>query len=91
MTRKRTDIKDVVEKTLERLDPVKRKQVRDRVENIPESRIRAYLKATLGNGSPSNAIKAHCMECVGWNTNEIKECTCYGCALYEFRPYKDEF
>lgn len=31
------------------------------------------------------AIKNHCLECMGYDWNEVKECTSPGCWLYPWR------
>jgi len=31
------------------------------------------------------AIRANCLECVGWNNLEVKQCTSKKCPLYPFR------
>lgn len=31
------------------------------------------------------AIKAHCMECLGWKYQEVVGCTSQKCALYPYR------
>lgn len=42
--------------------------------------------------SPLKAIKEFCLECCGYNSNDVKECTAPKCPLYEFRnghnPYR---
>jgi hypothetical protein len=35
--------------------------------------------------SPLRAIKMFCWECVGYNTNEVKDCKGEDCPLYRFR------
>jgi hypothetical protein len=32
-------------------------------------------------------IKAKCLDCMNWQANEVKACTCVACPLYEVRPY----
>ena len=46
--------------------------------------------ALEGNGSPRNAIKAFCLHCVGYQREDVKGCTAYGCPLYAFRPYQKD-
>jgi hypothetical protein len=47
-----------------------------------------YLDALAGK-SLRAAVNAHCLECVGWQREEVKRCTAYGCAMYGYRPYQD--
>ena len=35
--------------------------------------------------TPIKAIRAKCLDCCCGNSNEIKLCTCTGCALYPYR------
>ena len=35
--------------------------------------------------SPNRAIHFQCIECMGWSSHEVKECTDYHCPLYPFR------
>jgi hypothetical protein len=38
--------------------------------------------------SRAAAIKLFCLECVGDDRNEVRNCTSTNCALYRFRPYQ---
>lgn len=42
--------------------------------------------------SPLKAIKEFCLECCGYNSNDVKKCTAPLCPLYAFRnghnPYR---
>jgi hypothetical protein len=41
--------------------------------------------------SPRAAVKAFCGECNGFDRDAIKNCTCWACPLWAFRPFqKDE-
>jgi hypothetical protein len=37
---------------------------------------------------PRRAIRAFCLECCGFDTQAITECTAYACPLWNFRPFK---
>ena len=39
--------------------------------------------------SPIKAIRAHCLECMGWNYDEVRNCTDPICPLYPFREGKN--
>lgn len=54
--------------------------------NMPSSYIRNYEKAMLGK-SRKEAIKAKCLDCAGWQREEIKNCPIDTCPLFYFRPY----
>ena len=49
----------------------------------PSSR-KVYLRAMEGR-SRKDAMTAMCIECMGYNPNEVKECTSPCCALYPYR------
>lgn len=46
-----------------------------------------YLKATEGK-SLRAAVKAQCLECMGWLRKEVRTCADLGCPLYAVRPYR---
>jgi hypothetical protein len=46
------------------------------------------LDAHNGTCSPRSAIKAKCLECVGYVRADITNCTAPTCALYQYRPYQ---
>jgi len=35
--------------------------------------------------TPLSAIRAHCLECVGWSPIEVKLCSCILCPLFPYR------
>lgn len=37
------------------------------------------------NLTPLSAIRAHCLECVCWSVDQVKNCTSPLCPLYPFR------
>jgi hypothetical protein len=62
--------------------------VERRLKWIP-SRYRAgYLTSMRGEGSPREAIKAMCLQCIGYDPKEITRCTSTACPLYAFRPFQ---
>ena len=60
-------------------------QIEQRLQDMPKSYRSNYRKAMRGR-SMKAAIKAQCLECVGWVRNEVKLCTDLGCPLYPYRP-----
>jgi len=56
-----------------------------RVE-IPKKYQILYEKAISGQ-SKTSAIHVHCLECCGWQKEEVKKCTDINCALFAYRPY----
>ena len=47
-----------------------------------------YERAISGKASPRQAIKAQCLECVGYERDEIPRCSDTGCPLYYYRPFQ---
>ncbi len=59
-----------------------------RIETAPPSFRKLLTLAMSGKCSPRTAIKAQCAECVGFDRDAIRSCTCYACPLWNFRPYQ---
>ena len=76
----------------EHLTPGRMAHVRRKVADIPDRYklvyLRALLSAVTGRGSMRQAIKAHCLECCGWQRNEVRGCTSVKCPLWDYRPYQ---
>jgi hypothetical protein len=47
-----------------------------------------FARAYGGAASPREAIKAKCLECIGFERAEITRCTSWGCPLWPYRPYQ---
>lgn len=43
------------------------------------------------NKSPIKAIKEFCLQCCGYQSNEVKNCTAPNCPLYDFRLGKNPY
>ncbi len=56
--------------------------------DIPKLYQKLYEQAANGKASPRKAIKAFCLDCVGYGRDEITHCTDTGCSLYCYRPYR---
>jgi len=52
--------------------------------HIPTAFRKLYDRAK-GGRSQSAAIRSFCLECVGYDREEVKVCTDLGCPLYEYR------
>jgi len=63
-------------------------RIAENLANIPVASRLTYKKATNGTASPRMAIKAMCMECIGWMRVEVRDCTAVCCPLYLYRPYQ---
>lgn len=55
-----------------------------KLTQIPRKYQRLYLRAWTGQ-SRKSAIRAHCLECMGYQSGEVPRCTAPGCALYPYR------
>jgi hypothetical protein len=66
-------------------------QIRQWRRNIPplhnESYRRLYDKAVSGK-SRSAGVKSKCLECMGWQSSEVKNCSIVACPLHPYRPYQ---
>ena len=63
------------------------KRAVERLEEMPTGCRMTYIRALKGK-SMAAAIKAQCMECVGWIRDEVRQCSALACPLYPYRPYK---
>lgn len=52
--------------------------------DIPSKLQKLYKKAMNGR-SQASAIKFFCLECVGYDSSEVKNCTDLACSLYPYR------
>ena len=59
-----------------------------RSAQMPEIYRSNYSRAMSGK-SPAAGIKAHCLMCVGWQREEVKQCTAPACPFFPYRPYQD--
>jgi len=70
--------------------PARRAAVDERALQMPKVYQAAYLRAANGKASPRAAIRAHCLECMGWARAEVSRCTAPACPLYPYRPYQGD-
>ena len=58
---------------------------------LPDKARALWLKATGGECSPRQAIKAKCQQCVGYEdtVQRVRDCTTSKCPLWTFRPYQE--
>jgi hypothetical protein len=64
-------------------------QVARILANTPQSAQNSLARAFSGAASPRAAIKAQCLQCVGFDRNEIKNCTGWSCPLWSYRPFQE--
>ena len=70
-------------------DRVELPSVVDRASQIPKAYVSGYLRAVTGKASLRGAIKAQCLECMGWSRGDVRECTAPACPLWLYRPYQE--
>ena len=56
-------------------------------DDMPVS-YRGNYKRAISGKSPTNAIKAKCLDCTNWQKIEITLCPHSACALHGYRPYR---
>ena len=59
-----------------------------KAKEMPESYKKNYLATVSGKASPRNAIKAFCIECMGYVRGEVTNCDTIDCPLNLYRPYR---
>ena len=52
--------------------------------DVPD-KYRARLKRVLQGHNRPDAVRLHCIMCMGWEVAEVKRCTSTTCPLYAFR------
>lgn len=66
----------------------RQEQIEDRLNQIPKI-YRAIYKSAAKGTSRKAAIHSFCLECCGYEKEQVRQCTDLSCCLYEFRPYKE--
>lgn len=54
------------------------------------SKINYFISCFESTKNKTDAIKCKCLQCCGYYEGEVRECKVYNCALYKFRPYKND-
>ncbi len=62
-------------------------QIEQRRKQIPDIHRANYDKAMRGR-SMKAGVKAFCLECCGWQKEEVRLCSDLACPLYPYRPYR---
>jgi hypothetical protein len=60
------------------------------IADAPTAARNTLREAFSGSASPRKAIKAFCLACVGYDRQEIKSCTSWGCPLWKYRPFQED-
>lgn len=58
------------------------------LENVPESAKGIVERAFRKTGPKSNAIKAHCLTCTGFDRELVRNCPVTLCPLHNYRPFQ---
>ena len=58
------------------------------LEDAPVSAKGTLERAFNGKGGRTNAIKAMCLACTGFDRETVKNCTGYSCPLWKWRPFQ---
>ena len=53
-------------------------------KDVPERYRERYERAMQGTNR-ADAVRLHCIECMGWQASEVKRCTATGCVLFPYR------
>ena len=62
--------------------------IEKRIAEAPESAKGTLKRAYFGTGARTNAIKAMCLHCVGFEREQITNCTGFNCPLWMYRPFQ---
>ena len=57
-----------------------------KLRDMPSRYRRGYLKAIMGRSRP-HAVRANCLECVGWKRAAVATCETMACVFWPYRPY----
>ena len=67
-----------------------RPRIQKKAAEMPETTRKGYLRAAVGTASPRAAIKAYCLECMGYIRAEVTQCTGEACPLFLYRPFQSD-
>lgn len=59
-----------------------------RLQDAPVSCQGILERAYEGKASPRAAIKAFCLQCVGYQRQDVTECSAQAYPLWRYRPYQ---
>ena len=74
----------------EALKPKNRVDCQERLRILYQEVPKRYLPLIdrLAEGSRTAAIKLHCLQCVGYESKEVTNCTATQCPIWPVRPYQ---
>jgi hypothetical protein len=73
---------------LDGADPTQDRGVAKRLRQMPRKYRSAYRRVVTGKAPRMTAIHLQCLECCGWQREEVRLCTARGCPLFKYRPYQ---
>jgi hypothetical protein len=79
-----------IQEALSLIDPTRRAAVERKAAQIPLKYRLGYVRAAAGIASPRQVIKVRCLECTGYEPDEIRRCTLCECECFLYRPYQEE-
>ena len=62
-------------------------KIKNRLKDMPMS-CRNNYKMAISGRSRKAAVKAFCLECMGWERTEVHNCNTITCPLHPYKPYK---
>ena len=65
----------------EEIREAREERIRDQLKHIPKSMYDRYLRIINGK-SKSQAAAMKCLDCCGWQLQEVAKCEAYGCPLW---------
>ena len=77
-TEKRTD-------ETRRIDAERARVLEDVSKYLPSAR--SHFEAAFAGKSRKAAVTAFCVQCMGYDRDEVRNCTAPACPLYPHRPY----
>ena len=79
-----TDAQKLTQTALPNMPADQLARVSRRCAEMPRKFRQTYVRA-MGGKSIKAGVKAHCFECLGWETHPT-DCTSPACALFPYRP-----
>ncbi len=58
------------------------------INQAPKSQRLTLSRALTGTASPRQAIRAKCLDCCGFDRNEVRNCPAVRCPLHGYRPFQ---
>lgn len=66
----------------------KNPELKSHIQLVPLRYQHLLCEIFSGVNSRTKAVKAKCLDCSNYQVQEIKECPCKLCPLWNYRPYK---